>query len=61
MYLDFLYDHNISDVAKISCAFYGNEGIYRGWMFDKEGRIIGDYSSDDSLKIESTFKALFRA
>lgn len=46
-------------IAKADCFFYPNEGIYRGNLYDKEGRIIGDYSSHDSVEIERRFRGIF--
>lgn len=59
MFIDFWYNNTLADVAKISCVFYGNEAVYRGWLYDQAGKIIGDYSTQDSLLIETTFNVLF--
>lgn len=49
----------MSDVIGASCTFYPNEGIYRGWLFNEAGKIIGDYTSSDSVEIENTFPGIF--
>ena len=37
-------------------SFYGNDGEYRGNIFDASGKIIGDYTSDDSTLISKNFQ-----
>lgn len=59
MQTDFWYGDNMSDVIGASCTFYPNEGIYRGWLFNEAGKIIGDYTSSDSVEIENTFPGIF--
>ena len=59
MKFDFWYGHTLKDVAAADCAFYGNDGIYRGNMYDNTGRIIGDFSSRDSILIEKKFPGIF--
>ena len=39
-------------IAGADCTFYPNDGIYRGNLYNADGRCIGDYSSKDSLEIE---------
>lgn len=46
-------------IAAADCYFYPNEGIYRGNVYNAEGRIIGDYSSRDSVEIEKRFPGIF--
>ena len=46
-------------IAAADCFFYPNEGIYRGNLYNAEGRIIGDYSSRDSVAIENRFPGIF--
>ena len=41
------------------CFFYPNEGIYRGNLYNKNGRMIGDYSSTNSIEIEKRFSNIF--
>ena len=45
--------------AAADCTFYPNEGIYRGNLYNAEGRMIGDYSSRDSVEIEKRFPGIF--
>ena len=46
-------------IAGASYTFYPNEGIYRGNLFNANGRIIGDYSSKDSVEIARRFPGIF--
>lgn len=46
-------------IAEADCFFYPNEGIYRGNLYNKNGEIIGDYSSRDSVEIEKRFHGIF--
>lgn len=39
--------------------FYPNEGIYRGNLYNADGKMIGDYSSRDSVEIEKRFPGIF--
>lgn len=41
------------------CTFYPNDGIYRGNVYDANGNMIGDYTSDDSIEIEKRFPGIF--
>ena len=54
---DFWYNDTLEDVTKVSCSFCPG-CIYRGnvWKGDK---IIGDYSSQDSIAIEQIFPGIF--
>lgn len=36
-------------------SFYGNDGEYRGNIYDNTGKPIGDYRSDNSVLIEKNF------
>ncbi len=56
---DFWYGHTLKDVAAIDCTFYDNDAIYRGNMYDSAGRMIGDFSSHDSVLIEEKFPGIF--
>lgn len=46
-------------IAAADCVFYPNDFIYRGNLYNAEGRIIGDYSSRDSVEIEKRFPGIF--
>ena len=48
-------DHNKAD--KIDISFYPNEGEYRGNIY-KNGKIIGDYTCNDSVELEKAFLQL---
>lgn len=54
MILDFWYNDKITDVTKITFAFYDCDCVYRGNMFIND-KCIGDFSTSDSLEIERTF------
>ena len=57
MKYDFWYGHKKTDVAFISVSFSDLDGVYRGNMYDKNKKCIGDFSTDDSVKIEKAFPA----
>lgn len=46
-------------IAAADCTFYPNDFIYRGNLYSADGRIIGDYSSADSVEIEKRFPGIF--
>ena len=46
-----------SEADKIDVSFYPNDGEYRGNIY-KNGKIIGDYSCNDSVELENTFSQL---
>lgn len=55
--LDFWYNDKIKDVDSIDIHFYSNSCYYAGNMF-KNNKMIGDYTTNDSLEIEKTFSHL---
>lgn len=55
MSIDFWYENTLEDVSYVNLFFYPNDGIYRGNMYDINGKIIGDYSCNDAIKIFETF------
>ena len=57
MNLDFWYNDKIQEVDRITIYFSDADSIYRGNMY-KAGKIIGDFSSPDSVEIEKTFSQL---
>ena len=59
MKIDLWYGDKILDVAFVSCSFSDCDCIYRGNLFDKDKRIIGDYSTHDSVEIEKQFNYQF--
>jgi len=59
MKTDFWYGHNIKDVDSASVAFYPNDVVFRGWMYSN-GRIIGDYETDDSIELQRIFPGIFK-
>ncbi len=55
--LDFWYNNKVSEVDAIDICFYPNGCYYAGNMY-KNNKIIGDYTTKDSLEIEKTFSHL---
>lgn len=55
MNIDFWYGNTLEDVKRIDVFFSDVDFIYRGDMYDVNGKIIGDYSCKDSVKISKTF------
>lgn len=52
--IDMWYGDSYAKADKIDITFYPNEGLYRGNIY-KDGKIIGDYACNDSVKLEKTF------
>ena len=52
--IDMWYGNSYTEADKIDICFYDNEGKYRGNIY-KDGKIIGDYVCNDSVKLEKTF------
>lgn len=46
-------------IAYADCYFYPNDGVYRGNLYNAEGKIIGDYVCKDSVEIEKHFPGIF--
>ena len=57
MIIDLWYKNE--KIASADCFFYPNECIYRGNLYNKSGKTIGDYSSKDSTEIEKRFPGIF--
>ena len=57
MKIDIWYDGE--EIFAADCTFYPNDGIYRGNLYNADGRMIGDYSSTDSVEIEERFPGIF--
>lgn len=55
--IDMWYNDEISEADKITIAFYPNDGEYRGNIY-KSGKIIGDYTCNDSIELEKAFNHL---
>lgn len=56
---DFWYGDTIKEVAKVSCYFSDCDTIYRGNLYNKYNKIIGDYSTPDSVELEKMFPGIF--
>ena len=57
MNVDMWYGDKVEDVDKIDISFSDADCVYRGNCYIG-GRIVGDYSTTDSLEIERTFSHL---
>lgn len=55
--IDMWYGDSHREADKIDIAFYPNDGEYRGNIYKSE-KMIGDYSCNDSLKLEKAFPQL---
>lgn len=55
--VDLWYGNEIKDVDKIDISFSDIDCVYRGNMFIN-GKMVGDYETDDSLKLEKMFPQL---
>lgn len=58
MKIDYWYKDD-KEIAAADCFFYPNSGEYRGNVYNKDGRIIGDYIAKDSVEIEERFPGIF--
>ena len=54
MNIDMWYGDDIKDVDEVTYTFYDRDCEYRGNLY-KNGKMIGDYSTQDSTEIEKTF------
>jgi len=43
----------------VDCFFYPDGSIYRGNLYNADGKPIGDWSSRDSMEIERRFPGIF--
>lgn len=55
MKIDYWYKHKKTDIYYIDCFFSDIDCIYRGNIYDKHKKPIGDYSTYDSTKISEYF------
>lgn len=55
MKIDYWYKNRDKKIAKVDVFFYPNEGVYRGNIYDVTGKIIGDYSTKDSVELQERF------
>ena len=46
-------------IARADCYFYPNFGMYRGNLYNRDGKIIGDFPGRDSTEIEKRFPGIF--
>ena len=47
------------EIAGANSFFYPNSGVYRGNLFNEDGRMIGDFTSTGSVEIEDRFPGIF--
>lgn len=59
MIIDLWYGDSIKSIDKIDCFFSDFDCMYRGNLY-KQGRIVGDYSTRNSIEIENRFSRLFK-
>ena len=55
--IDMWYKDKPKEADKIDISFYPNDGEYRGNIY-KDGKIVGDYSCNDSVLLERVFSQL---
>lgn len=56
---DFWHGESEKDIAAADCFFYPNSGHYAGNIYNKDGKAIGDFTSNDSVEIERRFPGIF--
>lgn len=60
MKIDYWYgDGRKNPAVYADCYFYPNDGVYRGNVYDADGKIIGDFTSTDSVEIGKCFPGIF--
>lgn len=52
--IDMWYGDDHKKADKIDISFYLNDGEYRGNIY-KNGKTIGDYTSNNSVELEKSF------
>ncbi len=55
---DFWNNDTLDTIDAASVTFYPNAGEYRGNVY-KNGRAVGDFTSNDSTEIEKYFPGIF--
>ena len=50
------FRHKGTEIHGADVFFNGLTGKYSGWIYNESGKIIGDYSSDNSVEIGENFK-----
>lgn len=51
--------HRDEEPAFVDCTFYPGDMEYRGNIYNRDGRPIGDYVSKNSVEIERRFPGIF--
>lgn len=59
MTIDYWYGHSKKDIAFVSVSFSDLDCVYRGNVYDINRKCIGDFSSNDSIKVEKAFPGVF--
>lgn len=58
--IDLWYNDNISDISYIgNITFNDIDCNYRGHVFTEKGRLIGDFTCNDSVELEKRFPGCF--
>lgn len=57
MRIDLWYENEA--IAAATVTFYPGNCEYRGNLYNKEGRVIGDFVSKDSTEVERRFPGIF--
>lgn len=57
MKIDMWYRDHKSTVDRLDIVFYPNDCCYRGNLY-RAGKMIGDYSTHDSVELEKAFPQL---
>ena len=55
--IDMWYGNKASEADNIFISFNGYTGLYVGWIY-KDKKIIGDFSTPDSIALEKAFPQL---
>lgn len=56
--IDIFPGNSFDDIAKIDIYFSECDFVYRGNIYNKEGKIIGNFSASDPLTLENMFSKL---
>lgn len=58
MKINMWYGNSLDEITKVDCFFSDLDCVYRGNLYIGD-RMVGDYVTADSLKIEKTFNVKF--
>ena len=58
--VDMWYNHPFIKKVYFADAFFSDcDCVYRGNIYDENGKVVGDYTTTDSVWIENSFKVKF--